>query len=275
MIHNKRSLLLAITSWLFATVSLSANVDVSFLDVPTTVPPAQDYTGPGEGVFYNGSDEAGGFTSGGVQFANSYNTDFGSWSGWGYSTITDVTTAGFGNQYSANTGGGSGDGVYGIYSQPFSVGPTMTLGVNASTPQSMFITNTTYASQSMLNGDDFAKQFGGDTGDDPDFFLLTIRGFNSSSAEIGSVDFYLADYRFADNSEDYIIDSWTEVDLTSLGTEVAALQFNLSSSDNGDFGMNTPAYFAMDDFSAVPEPAAFGLLFGAVALGFVTLRRRR
>ena len=69
------------------------------------------------------------------------------------------------------------------------------------------------------------------------------------------MDFYLADYRFSDNSKDYIVKDWTFVDLSSLGA-VTKLQFALSSSDTGQFGMNTPAYMAMDSMSisAVPEP---------------------
>ena len=60
--------------------------------------------------FYNGSDGAGVFTSGGAFFNNTY-TDFGggfyAWTGWSYSNMTDVTTPGFDNQYSAITGGGA------------------------------------------------------------------------------------------------------------------------------------------------------------------------
>ena len=82
------------------------------------------------------------------------------------------------------------------------------------------------------------------------------------------MDFYLADYRFADNGLDYIVDDWSWVDLTSLGA-VDKLQFGLSSTDNGFFGMNTPAYFAMDNM--VPEPATMSLL----ALGGLAVLRRR
>ena len=125
------------------------------------------------------------------------------------------------------------------------------------------------AALSMLNGDGFAKKFGGVGGDEQDWFLLTIDGSLGGSAG-GTVEFYLADYRFADNSLDYLIDDWSYVDLSGLG-EVDQLTFNLSSSDVGGFGMNTPAYFALDNL-AVPEPST-GLL--TVVAGACLLGRRR
>src|SRR5262249_15531077 len=61
--------------------------------------------------YYNGSDGAGGFTSYGAFFNNSYNSMFKSWKGWSYSNVTDVTTPGYQNQYSAyNLPDGGGDG---------------------------------------------------------------------------------------------------------------------------------------------------------------------
>jgi hypothetical protein len=68
-----------------------------------------------------------------------------------------------------------------------------------------------------------------------------------------SVEFYLADYRFADNTQDYILKTWQWVDLTSFGN-VDSLEFNLSSSDVGSFGMNTPGYFFIDDFTTADVP---------------------
>jgi hypothetical protein len=240
--------------------------------------PSTTYAGSGGGAYYNGSDGAGSFTSGGVQFTNNYNATYNSWNGWAYSNTTDTTTAGFGNQYSAYTGGafGSDNDVYAVnYASFGGPAPTVTLDGSTHTPLSMRITNTTYAADSMLNGDGFAKQFGGATGDDADWFLLTIRGFDTLSQDIGTVEFYLADYRFADNLQDYVVDSWELVDLSSFGSNVASLQFEYSSSDVGDFGMNTPATFAMDDFAAVPEPSAYALLAGVFTVIAVGLRRRR
>ena len=90
-----------------------------------------------------------------------------------------------------------------------------------------------------------SKKFGGSEGTDPDYFLLKIKGIGSTGEEVGVVEFALADYRFEDSASDYIVDQWTRVDLSSL-VGARKLQFGLESSDVGEFGMNTPAYFALD-----------------------------
>ncbi|GAF91706.1 unnamed protein product, partial [marine sediment metagenome] len=122
--------------------------------------------------------------------------------------------------------------------------PTITLDT-ADVVEGLYVTNNNYVCYAMLDGDAFSKKFGGDSGNDPDWFLLTITGKDVDGVVTSTVDFYLADYRFADNSADYIVNTWQYVDLTSLGA-VKSLEFSLSSSDVGDWGMNTPAYFALD-----------------------------
>ncbi|MCK4822507.1 DUF4465 domain-containing protein, partial [bacterium] len=87
------------------------------------------------------------------------------------------------------------------------------------------------------------------------------------------IDFYLADYRFTDNSLDYIVKGWTWLDLSGFGNDVIGLQFALSSSDVGQWGMNTPAYFALDDVTTVPIPGAVWLL-GSGLLGLIGIRRK-
>jgi hypothetical protein len=120
----------------------------------------------------------------------------------------------------------------------------------------------------MLEGSGFSRKFGGSTGNDADWFLLTITGKDAYGNTTGTVDFYLADYRYENNSSDYIVDSWEYVDLGGLG-EVKSLEFLLNSSDTGNYGMNTPAYFAMD--TVIPEPATV-ILF---SLGGLLLSRRK
>ncbi len=197
--------------------------------------------------FLNGSDLNGGFTDGNIFLPNSYDQTYESWLGWSITNHTDTSTPGFTNQYSAISGSGTNGSEN--YAISFSFGPnTLELVGDAAGKKmgGMFITNSTYAYLSMRDGDSFAKKFGGASGDDPDYFLLTIKGIVNNETTADSINFYLADYRFDDNNADYIIDEWTYVDLNSLG-EVDAISLSLSSSDNGQFGMNTPAFFCVDD----------------------------
>ena len=108
-----------------------------------------------------------------------------------------------------------------------------------------YITNSAYAYSSMTGGDPYAKKF-----DQGDWFLLTITGYDADGEVTGTKEFYLADLRDADKA--YIISDWRYCDLSTLG-KVKTLNFALSSSDNGDYGMNTPAYFCLDDFGAEGE----------------------
>jgi hypothetical protein len=100
----------------------------------------------------------------------------------------------------------------------------------------------------MRDGDPYAKKFGGESGNDPDWFKLTIEGFNSDNQSTGKIDVLLADFTDPNNANDYILDTWKWVGLESLG-RIAKLQFSVSSSDNGLWGMNTPAYFCIDNLN--------------------------
>ncbi|MDB6080558.1 MAG: hypothetical protein JWO82_4305 [Akkermansiaceae bacterium] len=225
----------------------------------------------GSGGYWNGSTApAGGPTSQGATFHNDYTASFDSWSGFAYSNLGDTTTAGFGNQYSSFAGGGVGG--TGNFALAYIFDPAVVTfnGLVDMTGGGASITNTTYAGLSMQNGDSFAKKFGGVSGNDADYFLLTIQGYAGGIATGAAVNFYLADFRFADNSQDYIVKDWTNVDLSPLG-QVDEIRFSLSSSDNGNFGMNTPAYFAIDNLTSVPEPSAAVLALAGAAF----LRRRR
>ena len=203
----------------------------------------------------NSSDGSGGFTSGTLHFYNNYNPDWFSWYSWACSNTTDNTTPGWTNPYSAftpvrldSTGGKN----YGVtYTGPLS---QITTPKNADQLfPGFFITNNTYAALSMKEGDGFTKKFGGDDGTDPDWFKLTVTGTDRSGTET-TVDYYLADYRFEDPADDYIIETWQWVDLTPLG-KVSTLSFSLSSTDNDPiWGMNTPAYFCMDNLHTLPAP---------------------
>ncbi|MFP4433248.1 MAG: DUF4465 domain-containing protein [Phycisphaerae bacterium] len=206
-----------------------------------------------EDSYWNGSDNSGGFTSGDASYNNMFTPEWSTWEGWSYSNMTDNTTPGHGNQYSAFTGGAHTGSNYGIAY----AGSCMVSLESEQIVQSAYLTNTTYTGLSMRDGDSFAKRFGGDTGDDPDWLKVTATGRDGEGNVTGTKDIYLADYRYSNNSKDYIVDTWRPVNFGTLG-KVKSIEFSMSSSDTGEWGMNTPSYFAMDSLATADTyaPAA-------------------
>ncbi|MFP8877643.1 MAG: DUF4465 domain-containing protein, partial [Myxococcota bacterium] len=226
--------------------------------------------GPG---YYDGADGAGGFSTQGAHFANSYSAGF--WQAFAYSQHGDSVTPGFGNQWSAFPGSGAnGSATFAVGFQGYGAAGQPRIQFDAERMlQGAHVTNTTYAALSMRDGDPFAKAFGGVGGTDPDFLRLRILGYDSSGNPTGSVDFYLADFRFADSAQDYIVNDWRFVDLSSLGG-VQSLRFEVEGSDVGSFGLNTPGYFALDNLQLIPEPGSLGLAaLGLAMLAFARPRR--
>lgn len=218
--------------------------------------------------YFDGSDLSGNhnngiftsvFSSGTADFINVFDTTWGApgfWSkGFAYSNKTDSSTSGYGNLYSAKAASGVlGSSNY-IVSNNNSVIKLKGIALNTIV-KGFYVTNSTYAANSMRDGDSFAKKFGSsnDAAGNPDgtngedWFLLTIKGYNGGVLKSDSVNFYLADFRFSNNSQDYIVTNWEWVDLTSLGS-IDSLYFKLTSSDVGSFGMNTPSFFCIDNFN--------------------------
>ncbi|MBC7555290.1 MAG: DUF4465 domain-containing protein [Taibaiella sp.] len=195
-----------------------------------------------------------GFNNGLAYFPCQYDTSFGSyyWSGFVYSNMTDTATSGYMNQFSAKTGagyGGSSKYVVSYCGYPQFI--PLTGAARRKTVKGFYVTNSTYAYNSMREGDGYGKKFGGATGNDPDWFKLTVRGNMTTD----TVQIYLADFRPAGTANDSIIKGWHWVDLMPLG-EVDSLQFTLSSSDTNSSGIKTPAYFCIDNFTTYESLAA-------------------
>lgn len=197
------------------------------------------------------------FTSGNATFT--YDAPWGDccWSGFTYSNKTDTTTPGYLNEGSAYTGDGVGTG-QDNYAVAFGDGARLEFDT-AQDLAGAYFTNTTYVYLAMRDGNDgnsppFVKgPFGSD-----DFFTLTVTGFDDAYNPTGTLDIALADGT-------HILDQWLFVDLAALGT-VKGLTFSFASSDNGPWGSNTPAYFAMDNLTTVPVPASVWLLGSAFGL---------
>jgi hypothetical protein len=199
----------------------------------------------GSSGYWNGSDRSGGFTSGNVYFVNHYNSVYSTWSGFAYSSVKDTVIKDYTNQYSSVAkGGAEASEKFGIFY--FSgTADTIFFTVPEKITEISF-SNSVYAYHTIKSGNQFSKKFGGATGNDQDWFKLTITAINENGVVAGTGDLYLADFRSADNSKDYIANIWSSVDLSSFGY-IKALKFELSSSDTGQFGMNTPGYVCIDN----------------------------
>lgn len=202
--------------------------------------------------YKNGSDFGGGYTSGGAFFTNMFDTTFGPyWEGFAITNLSDDSTKGYSNQYSAITGKLRVDG--NNYAIMYDNGKIrLSAAQKTKAINGFYITNSTYAYFDMKEGSSFSKKFGGASGNDSDYFRVVISAWkNGGNPADTSISFYLADYRFKDNSKDYIVDSWEYVNLEPFGI-VDSFAFYFESSDTGSFGINTPQYLCMDLFNGRP-----------------------
>ncbi len=242
-----RKLLLALSAGLLGFAANAQNYTADFEALSLSKPD----------TFYVNESNPGtdqGFNNGMLHFPYYYDSSFGGlWNGgFAYSNMTDSVTDGPANMYSAKAAKGALNSEKYVVFNPGYGGSTMisTSSHQQFIPQNVYLTNSTYTYNSMRSGDGFAKKFGGASGNDSDWFKLTIYAWSNGVLKGDSVEFFLADYRFGNNSLDYLVNDWRLVNLSSLGA-VDSLSFSLSSSDNGSFGMNTPAYFCMDNLSIV------------------------
>lgn len=202
-------------------VEESTSITVGFEDVTLT-----------DGAFYTSS-----FTSGDLTFYNEYNADWESWSGFAASSLVDVTTAGWNNDKSVIAGAAYEGTQFGVaYEASFL--PAIISEGGAKEFESLMICNSTYAYISMRDGDDYAKKF-----EDGDWFMVTIKGMTLDSIATGSTEFYLADFRDGSST---LVNTWEYVDLSPLG-KCSMIQFSFTSSDNCDWGINTPTYVCIDN----------------------------
>lgn len=244
---------------------------------------------------YNTSTTVNGqFVSGGNAINNSYSYSYdannpsysyGTWTGWSISNQTNVTyvnqatTPDYGFEYTSVTGSGAGGSSTYAVANTSGDGTTPYSIVNfapGSSPISLQITNTAYDYFSMIHGDSFATPYTAGN-----YLLLTIdghAGLNGTGADLGQIQYYLANYLGSDPSRYYIVTTWQTLDLTSL-QGASSLVFGLQSNKMNDYGVSTPFEFAMDNLTtftaSVPEPSSLLMCLIGMGIGSLVLRRVR
>ena len=227
-----------------------------------------DWKGEQEESLYGPIEFQGSFVSGSYAFANNYIPDYNSWSSFAFANRTsngfDVLME---DMCNATTGAAHSGDNYGVF-----FGDAMGLGMSPATitvlnnPNGQiipgfYITNAAYAVDAILNGDgnfnhgetdalgntiydNAGNVVGTEEFHQGDFLKLTITADNGEE-----VEFYLADYRSANEDDWYYVQDWQYVDLSSLGT-VKELEFCMTSSRSNSWGYTTPLYCCIDDFGA-------------------------
>lgn len=105
------------------------------------------------------------------------------------------------------------------------------------TPRKVYVNNSCYTYYAMAEGNAYCRKFA-----EGDALTLTAHGVHTDGSET-TADFALADCKGA--PEKWFVTKWTPFDLSSLG-EVTEIYFTMKSTDVGQWGMNTPAYFCID-----------------------------
>ncbi|MBR6118409.1 MAG: DUF4465 domain-containing protein [Paludibacteraceae bacterium] len=151
--------------------------------------------------------------------------------------ITDTTFKDYKDAYKSIAGGAKGGKNYVVWFEDGFSGNAIKLK-EATTVAGMYVCNNVYAYNSITKGDAIAGEpFG-----DDDWFMLSIGGMLDGKMVNTQVDFYLAKGK-------NVVTDWTYVDLSQLG-KVDAIFFTMAGSRTGDWGLNTPTYFCIDNLGA-------------------------
>jgi hypothetical protein len=194
---------------------------------------SQDYSGSGE-------TESFSYASGGVNFTVNF-TDWGggmtSFSGMAYSNQTDIINAVDTNYsaYASPAGGANGSANYGVFFPSYTGGDSVFFDDPVNLDHAFF-TNHVWTYH-YINGSDGSGAGEFEAGD---YMVLNIVAYDENNQITGNVEIDLADFT---GKNAFIMDNWTQVDLSAL-ENVKYLKFEISSSD----GM-APTYFCIDELT--------------------------
>lgn len=280
----------AIHSASAATVVDFESLPFGFNSDDVNVGPFADNVTSVPGTF-GGNDIGSTFSTGGVTFNNTFNDMFGSfggftasqrgldrWSSGGFAEFGNgndlVNRAGSGASGSSTWLVANGDNFQpGIGGSTFQdIGPIM-LAPTGSVFDSVFVNNTETAAFVLQTGNFSARAFG--SIDQDESFVARFVDLSPGADGSSFVEVELASFDSATNSLS-ILSDWTRVDLSGLGG-ATRIGIDFDSTDVGGFGVNTPAYIALDNLTivAVPEPSSIALALAFCVFGVVRWKVRK
>ena len=255
------------TFFLFLSVVLSSAARADVITFESVNLPASGYLNGDPGNLSPGGSVSVPFVLEGVSFSNTFGIDaswgFPYWEGFAISNVVNTTDGTWTNQYAAKPGSGYQSMNYAV---AYSSAATITFPAPV-TASGFRIANTTYTYGITTETD--PEGFSVPLGSGGCFSVTATGSLNGSP--VGSAEFFLADLRAGNPIG--VRSGWNWFELSGLGT-IDSLSFSFAGSDVGDYGLNTPAYFAMDNLTyAVPEPSGF-VLAACGAAAWIAGRRR-
>ena len=193
-----------------------------------------------------GSDGTGQFSSSYLTLYNDYSTQYGSWQGFAYTNGTDTESEASTN-LSSCVGHGAGNSAYYVNAY---IGIDWMGGTYDPIPVGMKI-NTANSGDFENRGAYFCmpvslkKYVDRSYASHQYYFKLKARAYANGTL-VGEREIMLADFT---EGHSYMMDDWTYVDLSWI-ENADSLDFIALSNDSGNWGINTPMYFCMDDFGA-------------------------
>jgi len=198
------------------------------------------------------------FISGSFRFGNFPTVEYGSWGGFAYANETANTSTGFMQQFRNAAGGGADKTAnYGVVymGDPtwpefvFDTTVRVATGTEGVIVPGMYVTNSAWTVNSVLNGDGFSPKF---TADHGDYLTLIITGYDADGRATGKVQVPLAEFRSSEGAPDegVVLTEWKWVDLSSLGA-ISKFEIRHDSSRLS----TVPSYVCIDQIGA-PNPGA-------------------
>ncbi len=168
-----------------------------------------------------------------------------SWEGFTLSTVSKDTANVLGCVANGGIAGVGTPYVIGYYSEWVSTSQgysSNTIHFNEEYyPEYVYICQNSNTYKAITQGEFNARAF-----TEQDTLVLTIQALDSTMYPTATTTYYLA----VDGKNN---NAWVQVPLTALG-RTACLSFSMATTDMGDWGANTPLYFAMDALTVNTEP---------------------
>ena len=218
-----------------------------------TLEPESHWAGPADNAVevegkWGSKNMVGTFKSGAYEFVNSFTPKWSSWTGCSYSNMTATSFASYAtDQWNSAAGhGAEGSANYGVIygsstpNEQMEIIKVLDGDAEGRIIKGMNITNSAWTVECVKNGNGSAQKFKKDS-----WFKVTFTGVKADKST-ASVDYYLADYRSANEAEWTCLTDWAWVDLSSLG-KVVSLNVCFDGTDTGDYGLNTSTYVCIDN----------------------------